>query len=111
MDMNATSRLFFFLLFMLTRLKSLHGLLFGAPNAYKFRMSLMHTAQCSNIHVHVVRSICAAGAQLRLLSVVTHLANWSRLEIQGVIRFLWRQYTSTAGGSVRQCRDVQATGS
>jgi hypothetical protein len=26
--------------------------------------------------------------------VVTHLANWSRLEIQGVVRFLWAQEVS-----------------
>jgi len=53
----------------------------------------MHTAQ-DCIHVHVIRGICAAGAQLRLFGVVTHLANWSRLEIQGVMRFMWAQEVS-----------------
>jgi hypothetical protein len=53
----------------------------------------MHTAQ-GYIHVHVIRGICAAGAQLRLFGVVTHLANWSHLEIQGVTRFLWAQEVS-----------------
>jgi len=52
----------------------------------------MHTAQ-GCIHVRVIRGICAAGAQLRLFAVVTHLANWSRLEIR-VIRFLWAREVS-----------------
>jgi len=53
----------------------------------------MHTAQ-GCIHVRVIRGICAAGAQLRVFAVVTHLANWSRLEIQRVTRFLWAREVS-----------------
>jgi hypothetical protein len=64
----------------------------------------MHTAQ-GCIHVRVDRGICAAGAKLRQFSVVTHLANWSRLEIQGVIRFLWAQEVSV-GGILLQLVDV-----
>ena len=54
--------------------------------------------------------MCTEEAQLRQLGVVTHLANWSGLEIQGVIRFVWAREASAAAIHLRQCSDVQATG-
>jgi hypothetical protein len=41
-----------------------------------------------NVHGHVIWGICA-GMQLWQLNMVTVLENWSHLEVQGFIHFLW----------------------
>jgi hypothetical protein len=53
----------------------------AVPNPFKFQVSLVDTERSCSIHVRVIRGICASGAQLRQFSMVTHLANWSRLDI------------------------------
>jgi hypothetical protein len=49
--------------------------------------SAMYMTLGSSIHSTVIRGICAEGAQLQWFNTVTHLENWSCLEVQGVICF------------------------
>lgn len=42
-----------------------------------------------NIHGYVIWGIYAEGLQLWQLNIVTVLENWSHLEVQGFIHFLW----------------------
>jgi hypothetical protein len=105
-----------FLLFVLTRLKSLQGLLFGAPNVFKFQM-LMDTAQgsstysrsCDSRHMRS-RSTAAAVQRGDPLGKLVLLGNPVSYTLFVGTGSVGRRYKSTAGKNVRQCRDVQATG-
>ena len=58
-------------------------------DARKFQMLLIYATEGSNVHVHVIQGTCTEGGQVWHSHVVTPLENWSHLEVQGVMCFLW----------------------
>jgi hypothetical protein len=54
----------------------------------KFQMRLVSMIDDSGVYGHVMCGICPARAQLQQFSMVTHLENWSRLEVQEILCFL-----------------------
>jgi hypothetical protein len=42
-----------------------------------------------SVYGHIIRGICGKVTQLRQLTLVTHLENWSRLEARGVMHVFW----------------------
>jgi hypothetical protein len=58
------------------------------PGSLKFKMLLIYATEGSSVHVHVIQGTCTGG-QLWHFDVVTPLENWSHLEVQGILCFLW----------------------
>lgn len=52
-------------------------------------MLLMHATEGSSVYGHVIQDTCTEGGHLWHFHVVTPLENWSHLEVQGVMCFLW----------------------
>jgi hypothetical protein len=51
-------------------------------------MLLIHATVESSVPGHVIQFICK-GAQLCQFNMLTHLQNWSHLDVQEVTHFLW----------------------
>lgn len=65
----------------------LQVLLFKTLNLLELKMLLIYITEGSSVCGHVIQGICAAGAQLWQFNMVTHLKNWSHLEVWGVTCF------------------------
>ena len=59
----------------------LHVPLFKTLNLVELKMLLIYITEGSSVCGHMIQGMCAAGVLLWQFGMVTHLKNWSHLEV------------------------------